>query len=162
MLEFQHDDKVLGYLCGSSSRTITPQLPDHPSQIKGIRSANDQMFTYSSWSSRSWLIIRGAQPAVQQQHGLNALKRLYEAKGFDSHLLRDVRRRLGTKSACCLVALLLVGCACDCLSECRVVCMQLAQNHGGVHGHQSITPRRLGSNHEPSDAGSRSKLHQWQ
>ena len=121
MLEVQHDDKVLGYLCDSSSRTITPQLPDHPSQIKGIRSANDQMFTYSSGSSRSWLIIRGAQPAVQQQHGLNALKRLYEAKGFDPHLLRDVRRRLGTKSACCLVALLLVGCACDCLSECRVV-----------------------------------------
>ena len=70
MLEFQNDDKVLGYLCDSSSRTITPQLPDHPSQIKGIRSANDQMFTYSSWSSRSWLIIRGAQPAVQQQLGL--------------------------------------------------------------------------------------------
>ena len=121
MLEFQHDDKVLGYLCDSSSRTITPQLPDHPSQIKGIRSANDQMFTYSSWSSRSWLILRGAQPAVQQQHGLNALKRLYEAKGFDPHLLRDVRRRLGTKSACCLVAVLLVVCACDCLSECRVM-----------------------------------------
>ena len=100
MLEVQHDDKVLGYRCDSSSRTITPQLPDHPSQIKGIRSANDRMFTYSSWSSRSWLIIRGAQPAVQQQHGLDALKRLYEAKGFESHLLRDVRRRLGTKSAC--------------------------------------------------------------
>ena len=89
MLEVQHDDKVLGYRCDSSSRTITPQLPDHPSQIKGMRSANGQMFTYSSWSSRSWLIIRGAQPAVQQQHGLNAFKRLYEAKGFDPHLLRD-------------------------------------------------------------------------
>ena len=116
MLEFQNDDKVLGYLCDSSSRTITPQLPDHPSQIKGIRSANDQMFTYSSWSSRSWLIIRGAQPAVQQQLGLDALKRLYEAKGFDPHLLRDVRRRLVTKSACCLVAVLLVVFTCDCLS----------------------------------------------
>ena len=130
MLEFQHDDKVLGYLCDSSSRTITPQLPDHPSQIKGIRSANDQMFTYSSWSSRSWLIIRGAQPAVQQKHGLNALKRLYEAKGFDPHLLRDVRRRLETKSARCLVAVLLVVYACDCLSERLVVsaCSRL----GGV------------------------------
>ena len=116
MLEFQNDDKVLGYLCDSSSRTITPQLPDHPSQIKGIRSVNDQMFIYSSWSSRSWLIIRGAQPAVQQQLGLDALKRLYEAKGFDSHLLRDVRRRLVTKSACCLVAVLLVVFTCDCLS----------------------------------------------
>ena len=114
MLEVQHDDKVLGYRCDSSSRTITPQLPDHPSQIKGIRSANDQMFTYSSWSSRSWLIIRGAQPAVQQQQGLNALKRLYEAKGFDPHLLRDVRRRLGTKSACELVMLSLLAHACDC------------------------------------------------
>ena len=113
MLEVQHDDKVLGYRCDSSSRTITPQLPDHHSQIKGIRSANDQMFTYSSWSSRSWLTIRGAQPAVQQQHGLNALKRLYEAKGFDPHLLRDVRRRLGAKSARGLVALLLIVCACD-------------------------------------------------
>ena len=118
MLEVQHDDKVLGYRCDSSSRTITPQLPDHPSQIKGIRSANDQMFTYSSWSSRSWLIIRGAQPAVQQQHGLNALKRLYEAKGFDPHLLHDVRRRLGTKSACGLVAWLRIVSACDCLLMC--------------------------------------------
>ena len=113
MLEVQHDDKVLGYRCDSSSRTITPQLPDHPSQIKGIRSANDQMFTYSSWSSRSWLIIRGAQPAVQQQHGLDALKRLYEAKGFEPHLLRDIRRRLGTKSACELVMLSLLAHACD-------------------------------------------------
>ena len=67
MLETQHDTKVLGYMCDLSSRTIAPQLPDHPSQIKGVRSANDQMFTYSSWSSRSWLIVRGAQPAVQQQ-----------------------------------------------------------------------------------------------
>ena len=91
------------------------------SQIKGIRSANDQTFTCSSWSSRSWLIIRGAQPAVQQQLGLDALKRLYEAKGFDPHLLRDVRRRLETKSACCLVAVLLVVFTCDCLSERFVV-----------------------------------------
>ena len=72
------------------------------------------MFTYSSWSSRSWLIIRGAQPAVQQQQGLNALKRLYEDKGFEPHLLRDVRRRLGTKSACELVMLSLLAHACDC------------------------------------------------
>ena len=28
--------------------------------------------------------------------------------------------------------------------------MQLAQNHGGVHGHQSVTPRRIRSNYEPS------------
>ena len=28
------DTKVLGYMCDSTSRTITPQLPDHPSQIK--------------------------------------------------------------------------------------------------------------------------------
>ena len=87
---------------------ITPQLPDHPSQIKGIRSANDQMFTYSSWSSRSWLIVRGAQPAVQQQIGVDALKRLYEAKGFDPHLLRDVRRRFAAKSVRYLAAVVLV------------------------------------------------------
>ena len=118
MLEVQHDDKVLGYRCDSSSRTITPQLPDHPSQIKGIRSANDRMFTYSSWSSRSWLIIRGAQPAVQQQHGLDALKRLYEAKGFESHLLRDVRRRLGTK--CTLGVATLLACCCI------VLCLHVA------------------------------------
>ena len=43
------------------------------------------------------------------------LSSLYEAKGFDPHLLRDVRRRLGTKSACGLVAWLLIGCAWDCL-----------------------------------------------
>ena len=178
MLEFQNDDKVLGYLCDSSSRTITPQLPDHPSQIKGIRSANDQMFTYSSWSSRSWLIIRGAQPAVQQQLGLDALKRLYEAKGFDPHLLRDVRRRLETKSACCLVAVLLAVFPCDCLSERFVVAFKSQHavgsevlalawlrplfEHGGVCCLQSTTPRRHGPNHEPSDAGSPSKLHQWQ
>ena len=108
MLETQHDTKVLGYMCGSSSRTITPQLPDHPSQIKGIRSANDQMFTYSSWSSRSWLIVRGAQPAAQQQIGLDALKRLYEAKGFDPHFFRDVRRRIAAKSVRFLAAVVLV------------------------------------------------------
>ena len=108
MLETQNDTKVLGYMCDSSSRTITPQLPDHPSQIKGIRSANDQMFTYSSWSSRSWLIVRGAQPAVQQQIGLDALKRLYEAKGLDPHLLRDVRRRFAAKSVRYLAAVVLV------------------------------------------------------
>ena len=34
--------------------------------------------------------------------------------------------------------------------------------HGGICCHQSITPRRHGPNHEPSDAGSPSKLHQWQ
>ena len=97
LLETQNDTKVLGYMCDSVSRTITPQLPDHPSQIKGIRSANDQLFTYSSWSSRSWLIVRGAQPVVQQQVGLDALKRLYEAKGFNSDLLRDVRQRAAPK-----------------------------------------------------------------
>ena len=97
MLETQHDTKVLGYMCDSTSRTTTPQLPDDPSQIKGIRSANDQMRTYSSWSSRSWLIVRGAQPAIQQQVGLDALKRLYEAKGCNSDLLRDVRRRVAPK-----------------------------------------------------------------
>ena len=54
LLETQNDTKVLGYMCDSTSRTITPQLPDHPSQIKGIRSANDQLFTYSlccAWSA---------------------------------------------------------------------------------------------------------------
>ena len=118
MLETQNDTEVLGYMCDSSSRTITPQLPDHPSQIKGVRSANDQMFTYSSWSSRSWLIVRGAQPEIQQQIGLiglDALKRLYEAKGFDPHLLRDVRRRVASKFACCLVSVdLLLLCLCAC------------------------------------------------
>ena len=44
----------------------------------------------------------------------------------------------------------------------RCVCMQLAQNHGGVHGHESITLRWIRSNHEPSDAGAPSKLHQRQ
>ena len=54
LLEAQHDTKVLGHLCDSLARTINPQLPEHPSQIKGVRSANDEIFTYSSWSSRSW------------------------------------------------------------------------------------------------------------
>ena len=80
MLETQNAAKVLGHMCDSSSRTITPQLPDHPSQIKGVRSANDQTFTCSSWSSRSWLIVRGAQSAIQQQIGLDALKRLLKPK----------------------------------------------------------------------------------
>ena len=55
MLETQHDQKVLGYNCNSLSRTTTPQLPDHPSQIKGARSANDDLYTYSSWSSSAEL-----------------------------------------------------------------------------------------------------------
>ena len=70
MLETQHDEKVLGYNCDSLSRTITPQLPEHPSKIKGVRSANDDLYTYSSWSSRFWLIVRGAQPLIQQRVGL--------------------------------------------------------------------------------------------
>ena len=121
MLETQNDTKVLGYMCDSSSRTITPQLPDHPSQIKG-RSANDQMFTYSSWSSRSWLIVRGAQSAVQQQIGLDALKRLYEAKGFDPHLLRDVRRRFAAKSVRYLAAVVLVEFSLSLLAGARCFC----------------------------------------
>ena len=104
MLETQNDIKVLGYMCDSSSRTITPQLPEHPSQIKGVRSANGPMFTYSLWSSRSWLIVRGSQPVIQQEIGLDALKRLYEGKGFDPHLLRDVRRRVASKFAGCLAS----------------------------------------------------------
>ena len=44
----------------------------------------------------------------------------------------------------------------------RCVCMQLAQNHGGVHGHESIALRWIRSNHEPGDAGAPSKLHQRQ
>ena len=96
MLETQHDHKVLGYNYDSLSRTITLQLPDHPSQIKGLRSANDDLYTYSSWPSRSWLIVRGAQPLIQQRVGLQALKRIYEAKGFDPTQLRDVRQR-GTR-----------------------------------------------------------------
>ena len=125
MLETQNDTKVLGYMCDSASRTITPQLPDHPSQIKGIRSANDQMFTYSSWSSRSWLIVRGAQPAIQQQVGLDALKSLYEAKGFNPDLLRDVRRRVEPNERVdpiCIVGVfahLLLTCICACV----IVCM---------------------------------------
>ena len=72
MLETQHDQKV------------------HPSQTKGVRSANDDLYT---WSSRSWLIVRGAQPWIQQRVGLQALKRIYEAKGFDPAQLRDVWNR---------------------------------------------------------------------
>ena len=114
---------MLGHMCDSSSRTITPQLPDHPSQIKGVRSANDQMFNYSSWSSRSWLIVRGAQPEIQQQIGLEALKRLYEVKGFNPHLLRDVRRRVASKLARCLVAFALVSSLSVCLLVRACMCV---------------------------------------
>ena len=48
--------------------------------------------------------MRGSKPVIQQQIGLDALKRLYEAKGFDPHLLRDVRRRVASKFACCLAS----------------------------------------------------------
>ena len=161
MLETQNDTKVLGYMCDSSSRTITPQLPDHPSQIKGVRSANDQMFTYSSWSSRSWLIARGAQPEIQQQIGLDALKRLYEGKGFDPHLLRDVRRRVASKFACCLVSVALVAslsvclpvCACMCVvgSDPVISCIAVLScpEHGGVCGQQPSAPGRYGADHQP-------------
>ena len=49
---------------------------------------------------------RGAQPLVQQHVGLHALKRLCEAKGFNSDLLRDVRRRAASKVARWLVSFL--------------------------------------------------------
>ena len=101
MLEVQHDDKVLGYRCDSSSELLLRSyLIIHPkSKEFGVPMIGCSLILLGS--SRSWLIIRGAQPAVQQQHGLDALKRLYEAKGFESHLLRDVRRRLGTKICMC-------------------------------------------------------------
>ena len=157
MLETQNDAKVLGYMCDSSSRTITPQLPDHPSQIKGVRSANDQMFTYSSWSSRSWLIVRGAQPAIQQQIGLDALKRLY---GFNPHLLRDVRQQVASKLACCLFAFALVAslsvhllvCACMCVvgSDSVVSCIAVfsCPRHDGVCGQQPSAPGWDGADHQ--------------
>ena len=147
-------------MCDSSSRTITPQLPDHPSQIKGVRSANDQMFTYSSWSSRSWLIVRGAQPDIQQHIGLDALKRLYEAKGFNPHLLRDVRRRVASKLACCLFAFALVAflsvrllvCARMCVVGSDPVASCIAvfscPGHGGVCGQQPSAPGRDGADHQ--------------
>ena len=121
MLETQNDTKVLGYMCDSASRTITPHLPDHPSQIKGIRSANDQMFTYTSWSSRSWLIVRGAQPAIQQQQvGLDALKRLYEAKGFNPDLLRFAEE---WNQMSVLIRFALLVSLLTCVCSCVVVCM---------------------------------------
>ena len=92
MLETQHDQTVLGYNCD-------------PSQIKGVRSANDDLYTYSSWSSRSWLIVRGAQPLIQQRVGLQALKRIYEAKVFDPAHLRDVRKRGTIQCACAFIVL---------------------------------------------------------
>ena len=120
------------------------------------------MFTYSSWSSRSWLIIRGAQPAVQQQQGLNALKRLYEAKGFDPTFSVtfgvDSGQNLHVSLSCRLFLRTLV----IVVDVLLCVCMQLAQNHGGVHGHQSPTLRRISANYEPRDAGAPSQLHQRQ
>ena len=64
--------------------------------------------TYSSWSSRSWLIVRGAQPLIQQRVGLQELKRIYEAKGFDPTHLRHVRKRGTTQCACVFIVF---GCA---------------------------------------------------
>ena len=133
-----------------SSWVVIPA--DHPSQIKGVRSANDQMFTYSSWSSRSWLIVRGAQPEIQQQIGLNALKGLYEAKGFNPHLLRDVRRRVASKLACCLVAVALVAS----LSVCLLVCARMC-----VVGSDSA-PGRDSADHQPGHPRTIPEFHQRQ
>ena len=138
ILGTQHDTKVLGHMCDSSSRTITSQLPEHPSQIKGIRSANDMQFTYSSWSSRSWLIVRGAQPPVQQHVGLQALKRLYEAKGFNPDLLRDVRRRHASKAdssvgwvvVFAVFACFLLSCLMDCMLEVGSGTSPVCLHHG--------------------------------
>ena len=52
LLETQHDDKVLGYRCNATLRDITPQLPEHSSQLKSLRSANDTIYSTSSWLSR--------------------------------------------------------------------------------------------------------------
>ena len=67
--------------------------------------------------------MRGAQPAIQQQIGLDALKRLYEAKGFNPHLLRDVRRRVASKLACCLFAFALVASLSVHLLVCARMCV---------------------------------------
>ena len=120
MLETQNDTKVLGYICDSASRTITPQLPDHPSQIKGIRSANDQMFTYSSWSSRSWLIVRGAHNRLALMLSNVFMKSRastltsYETSGDELH------QNLHVEPLCAFglfVASLLVH-LCDCVHVC--------------------------------------------
>ena len=72
--------------------------------------------TIPSWSSRS-LIVRGAQPLVQQQVGLHALKRRYEAQGFNPDLLTDVRRRTASKTGPCVCCVPVITCAawCCCL-----------------------------------------------
>ena len=62
-LETQHDDKLLGFHCNAVTCTIVPQLPEHSSQIKSPRSANDLTYSTPSWTSRSWLIRRGTRPS---------------------------------------------------------------------------------------------------
>ena len=70
----------------------------------------------------------------------------------------DSGQNLHVSLSCCLFLRTLV----IVVDVLRCVCMQLAQNHGGVHGHQSLTLRWISANYEPRDAGASSQLHQQQ
>ena len=91
LLETQHDDKVLGYRCNSTLRTVTPQLPELSSQLKSLRSASEAIYSTSSWLSRCWLIRRGTCPCHLQDQALHALRQIYTDKGFEAHQLPDLK-----------------------------------------------------------------------
>ena len=57
----------------------------------------------------------------------------------------DSGQNLHVSLSCCLFLRTLV----IVVDVLRCVCMQLAQNHGRVHGHQSLTLRRISANYEP-------------
>ena len=128
-----------------------PGLSHHNCLIIRLRSKvfEAPMLTYSSWSSRSWLIVR---PAIQQQVGLDALNRLYEAKGFNPDLLRSVRRRVEPNEhvdPICIVGVFahLRLLMCDCVHVCIVwswllfVCLCLSFYWHGVGASHSPARR---------------------
>ena len=112
MLEFQNDAKVLGYICDSSSRTITPQLPDHPSQIK-VQMIRCLLTLRGHRDRGSLYVVLNLRFSNLDSTLSNAFTK---PQASIRHLLRDVRRRFVTKSVRCLVAVLLVVFPCDCLS----------------------------------------------
>ena len=131
------------------------------------------MFTYSSWSSRSWLIVRGAQPAIQQQIGLDALKRLYEAKGFNYVMSGDELHQnehveslsaFGLGVASSLVHLLVIVCMFVVGSDSVVVCFLVFSSpwHGGLCGEQPAASGWDGSDHQSGYLGPVPELHQRQ